>query len=94
MDTEESLRFEVAWWRFRRLGYLLEVHEIRGPAGRAYEAVAGPRDGGVNAPRRFLADAPSRIEAAEAGVAVLADIAAGRREWPDEAVVELAAVRR
>jgi len=66
LDSEESLRFEVAWWRARRAGYLLEVHALDGPSGPAYWAVA-----------------PSRVAAAEAAVAVLEDISAGRRKWPD-----------
>lgn len=83
LDSEESLRFEVAWWRARRAGYLLEVHALDGPAGPAYWAVAGPRDAGLKTSRRFVADAPSRVAAAEAAVAVLEDISAGRRKWPD-----------
>jgi hypothetical protein len=91
LDSEESLRFEVAWWRARRAGYLLEVHALDGPSGAAYWAVAGPRDAGADASRRFVADAPSRVAAAEAAVAVLEDIAAGRRKWPD-AEADFAAV--
>lgn len=93
-ESDESLRFEVAWWRARRAGYLLEVRALEGPYGVAYEAVAGPRDGGATGPRRFLADAASRAAAAEAGVAVLEDVAAGRRPWPDDqADVPAVAVR-
>ena len=94
-ESDESLRFEVAWWRARRAGYLLEVRPVERPSGVVYEAVAGPRDGGATGPRRFLAESASRAAAAEAGVAVLEDVAAGRRAWPDdEAVVPAVAARR
>jgi hypothetical protein len=94
-ESDESLRFEVAWWRARRAGYLLDVHLVEGPDGAVYEALAGPRDGGAGAPRRFLAEAASRAAAAEAGVAVLEDVAAGRRAWPDDgADVPAVAARR
>jgi hypothetical protein len=92
-ESDESLRFEVAWWRARRAGYLLEVRAVDGPAGVVYEALAGPRDGGANGPRRFLAEHASRATAAEAGVAVLEDVAAGRRPWPDEVDAPAVAAR-
>jgi hypothetical protein len=85
-ESDESLRFEVAWWRARRAGDLLEVRAVDAASGHVYEALAGPRDGGVAGPRRFLAEAASRAAAAEAGVAVLEDVAAGRRAWPDDEV--------
>jgi hypothetical protein len=94
-ESDESLRFEVAWWRARRAGHVLEVRAVDTPSGPVYEAVAGPRDGSAAGPRRFLAEAASRAAAAEAGVSVLEEIAAGRRLWPDDEVdLSLVAVRR
>lgn len=84
MQPTEEDRLAAARHEAYNLGYMLFVDEAyNSPPPITHMAFAGPHVSGQVGMARFLTYSTSAANAAEAGLEILRDVLAGRREWPE-----------